>query len=345
MLSQAKRTGDVESDLQALARDFPEVEQYQFELARFYTSQGRVEEADALLQQVVKLDPENVENRLGYVQFLALQRDQDQAMAALKAFIEESPENTRLRLALAQMQERREQIPAARESYEALAKLSPKSDDGLEARNRLAALDIQAGKMDAARDRVEAILADVPDNAQALLFRAVTRVADNRLDDAVADLRLALRKDDGNEKALLLLAQVYARKGDLVLSKDSYRRLLTVNPDSAEGLNELAALLVAEKDLAGAEELLRKRLATQPDDILASGRLVEVLMAKGETARTRPGWVTSSSPGCCSRSRTWPVPQRPSGSPSPPGPTTPWPWRAWCGPWWPRARPPRPRTS
>ncbi len=47
MLAQGKRLDDVETGLRALSGDFPDEQAYQFQLAQFYASQGRVDEADA----------------------------------------------------------------------------------------------------------------------------------------------------------------------------------------------------------------------------------------------------------------------------------------------------------
>ncbi|MEQ1803362.1 MAG: tetratricopeptide repeat protein [Gammaproteobacteria bacterium] len=285
MLAQGKRTDEVETGLRELSRDFPKEQGYQLQLAQFYTSQGRVDEADQLLKKFTEVDPKDADKQLGYVQFLATQRDKEKAEAALKAFIEINPDAGKLRLALGQLYETTERPDEARKTYVALAERSPKSVEGLAGRNRIAAMDIRAGKMDAGREAIDDILKDAPDDASALLLRSGVRFSEGKFDDAVGDLRLVLRKEPQNDRALLLLAQAYVRKNDLALAKDTYRRLLEVAPDSPDGLQQLAALYVADKEFAEAESLLRKRLAKQPDDLIASGRLVEILMAQGQTAK------------------------------------------------------------
>lgn len=285
MFSQGKRLGDVETGLRELAADFPKEQGYQFQLAQFYASQGRVDEADKLLRKLTDVDPKNAETQLGYVQFLAGQGNREKAEAALKAFIEKNPDAGKLRLALGQLYEATERPADARKAYGDLAARAPKSVEGLAARNRMAALDIRDGKMAEARKLVDEILADAPDEPGALLLRSGLRFNDNKFDDAVADLRLVLRKEPDNDRALLLLAQAYVRQNEVVLAKDTYRRLLEVAPDSPDGLQQLAVLYAGNKEFAEAEALLRKRLAKQPDDLVSSGRLVEVLMAQGQPAK------------------------------------------------------------
>ena len=285
MLAQGKRTDEVEAGLRALSVDFPKEQGYQFQLAQFYASQGRVDEADALLKKLTDLDPKNADTQLGYVQFLAGQRNGEKAEAALKAFVELNPESGKLRLALGQLYETTQRPADARKVYAALGQQAPKSVEGLAGRNRVAALDLRAGKMAEGSAELENILTDAPDDPTALLLRSGVRFTEKKFDDAIGDLRLVLRKEANNDRALLLLAQSYLQKNDLPLAKDTYRRLLEVAPDSPEGLQQLAALYVAGKDYADAEALLRKRIAKQPDDLVASGRLVEVLMAEGSPAK------------------------------------------------------------
>ena len=285
MFSQGKRLGDVETGLRELSEDFPEEQGYKFQLAQFYASQGRVDEADQLLLKVTELDPTNADTQLGYVQFVAGQGNAAKAEAALKTFIEKNPDSGKLRLALGQLYEATNRPEEARKAYAELGERAPKTPDGLAARSRVAALDIRDGKLEPARARVDEILKDAPDDAGALLLRAGLRINDNKVDDAVADLRLVLRKEPENDRALLLLAQAYVRQNELVLSKDTYRRLLEVAPDSPDGLQQLAVLYASNKEYAEAEALLRRRLAKQPDDLVTSGRLVEVLMAQDQPAR------------------------------------------------------------
>lgn len=284
MLAQDKQIDAVEQGLSDLSRDFPAEEAYHFQLARFYTSQGRVDDADRLLQQITQLDPTDQETRLGYVQFLATQRDVEKAEAALKAFIDESPDSGRLRLALGELYEATKRLPEAREAYQGLVARSPKSEDGVAARLRLAALDLQANDVAAGSKAVDDILRDVPDQPTALLMRAGVHFVEKRFDEAIADLRGVLRKTPDEARALLLLAQTYVQKDDLTMAKDSYRRLLEVDRNSADGLIQLAGLHAATREFSEAEALLRRRVEAQPDDVIASGRLVEVLMAQDKTA-------------------------------------------------------------
>jgi tetratricopeptide (TPR) repeat protein len=280
ILAQQKRIGEVEEAYRQLIRDFPQDEEFQYQLARFYASQGRVDEAEEVMRSVVSMDPADVNARLGLAQFLAQMRSPEAAEQALEAFVAESPEQPELRFALGQLYEANQKPDAALPVYQELAERSPKSKEGLSARVRIVALQINKGQLDEGRAGIEAILTDQPDHADALLIRAGLRVRDQKFDEAVADVRTVLRKEPQNARAMLLLARTHALMNDRVLAKDAYRRLLEADPRNAEAPRELAQLELADRNLTGAEELLRKRLGIEPGDLDASSRLVEVLVAQ-----------------------------------------------------------------
>ena len=285
MLAKDKRADAVEQGLLALSEDFPKEHGYQSQLAQFYTIQGRVNDADKLLKGLTEIDPANADTKLSYVQFLATQRDAEQAEAALKAFIEQSPDAGKLRLGLGEVYETSNRADAARKVYAALAERAPKSAEGLTARTRIVRMDILAGRRDDARAGIDRILFDFPNDPRGLQLRAALRFTEKKFDDAITDLRLLLGKEPNNDKALLLLAQTYLRKNDVVLARDTYKRLLEAIPDSPDALQQLAVLYAAGKKYAEAEALYRKSLEKQPDDLITWGRLVEILMAQGDTAR------------------------------------------------------------
>lgn len=277
-LAQQNRAGDVEQEFRNLIADYPKDEEFQYQLARFYASQGRVDDAEKVMRAAVTNAPEDdVNARLSLAQFLAQMRNPAAAQDALEAFVAENPNQPELRVALGRLYEATGQPDAALGVYEELARRDPKSKAGLGARVRVAALRIAKGELEKGREDVTAVLADEPDQPEALLLRAGLRVRDQKYDDAVADVRTVLRKEPQNARAMLLLARTHALMGDRVLAKDAYRRLLGVDPKNAESPRELAALEAQDKNFDAAEDVLRERNRIEPGDVDASVRLIDLL--------------------------------------------------------------------
>ena len=284
LLAEANRPGAIEVALRQLVRYFPEEQRYQFQLAEFYTSQGRVDEADQLLKSVTEADPKNADKQVGYAQFLEKHGNPAKAEAALKTFIARNPDALKLPLALAQLYESSKRLDEAHKAYADLGTRAPRSPEGIVARFRVALIDLSAGKTAVARAGLDSILKDAPEDPNSLLLRASLRNREGKFDEAIGDLRVVLSKERDNTQALLLLANTHVLKNDIVLAKDTYQQLLQVAPDSPAGLRELAALYAAGKQYPEAADLLRRRLNKAPDDLVAAGRLVEVLLAQNQTA-------------------------------------------------------------
>jgi tetratricopeptide (TPR) repeat protein len=280
ILAQQNRKADVEQAFRDLIRDFPQDEGFQYQLARFYTSEGRVDEAEQVMRGVVKVSPDDVSARLGLAQFLAQMRSPEVAQQTLEAFIAENPEQPELRAALGRLYEADNKPDAALAVYEELAKRSPKTPAGLAARVRVAAIRIGKREIAPAKEIIDAVLADEPDYPEALLIRAGFRVQEAKYQDAVADVRTVLRKDPKNGRAMLLLARTHSLMGERVLAKDAYRRLIEADPKNADAPRELAALELGDRNATAAEQVMRDRIKAEPGDLDAANRLVEMLAAR-----------------------------------------------------------------
>lgn len=277
ILAQQDRKEDVEQGFRDLIRDYPQEEEFQYELARFYAGQGRVDEAEQVMRGVVAQAPQDVTARLGLAQFLAQMRSPEAAEKALEAFVAENPNQPELRAALGRLYEANQKPDAALAVYQELAKRDPKSKPGVAARVRVAALLIGKEQFDEGGELIDGVLVDEPENAEALLIRAGLKVRDRKFDDAVADMRTVLRKEPENDRAMLLLARTHGIMNERVLAKDAYRRLLAVDPKNFDAARELAALEAMDGNVDGAEEILRARLKVEPNDLDAASRLVFLL--------------------------------------------------------------------
>lgn len=284
LLDTNTQAAEIEAELQALARDFPDVSDYVLQLAQLYREQGKVGQAEQVMRELVERRPDDMQARLGLVQFLAQARSPEVAEETLKRFVAERPDVPQLRQALARRYEATGRYEEALAIYRELAAQDPKSVTGLAARREIAKAAFRAGQAEEGRQAIEAILADSPDDPDALVMRAGLRYDAAEYAEAIADLRIALRRQPEFQAALLLLGRVYARTGDATLATDTYRRLLQVNPGHPEALAELPPLLVARGDVAGAAEVIEKNLALAPQDLQALGRLAEVRLQQRDYA-------------------------------------------------------------
>ena len=254
---------EVETGLRSCPKDFPKEQDYQFQLAQFYASQGRVDEADALLRKVTELDPKNADTQLGVRAVPGGPgATVEKAEAALKTFVEENPDAGKLRSALGQLYETTERREEARKVYEELGKRDPKSVEGLAARNRVAAIDIRAGKLEDGRATI-----DADPRRRARRLRCAAAPLGTALSEQAVRRRHRRPAHRPPQGARATTGRCCCSRASLRPPERAScsRRTPTAGcwrsaPDSPDGLQQLAVLYAGNKDFVEAEALLRKRL-------------------------------------------------------------------------------------
>jgi tetratricopeptide (TPR) repeat protein len=132
----------------------------------------------------------------------------------------------------------------------------------------------------ATRAELDTVLQVRPDDVPALVGRGALNLADGQLEEALADLRGAVRKDPANARALQLLAETHRSMGSTTLAADAWRRLLEVQPMEAGASLALADILLAQQLPEEAERLYRQVLAGAAGNQQAIAGLVDALVAR-----------------------------------------------------------------
>lgn len=291
------RFADVEREIRALVQDYPTAG-YARNLADFYVARKRIDDAEAALAAGVAASPDDVDLKFAYAQFQSRTRNRpDLAEATLKKFIAATPDDERLPVMLGTFYEGTNRDADALAQYAAVAERVPTSTDGLAARGRMAVLTVKGGDPEGARVLFDAILEDAPDDSAALLGRGQLNLADDKLEDAVADLRGALRKAPENPLALGLLAQAHVRAGEMPLAEEAYRQVLKIAPGDTAAQVALADVLlvpaagsdsVPNERVEEAEQLFRQAMATY-EAVLDSGGGSAVQIDRSLIDRSRAG--------------------------------------------------------
>jgi len=259
------RNGDAQAvvePLQAVFKSRPDLGAAPLLLAEAYRMLGRFDEAAALIQEQIKKSPK----------------------VAASHFL--------LGLILRQQKKQVE----ARQAFEKAAELEPENPSSLE---QLINLDIDAKAYEAGHQRVDQVLQKQAnsatlyylqgklysaegkfDLAQAALLKAIDldpnfgRAYDllvpifsraNKLPEALNEMNAVLAKKPNDVRALLLTASIYDAMKDYNKARDSYEKVVTVDPNAVVALNNLA-FIYAEKlnDLNRAAELAQKARSIAP---------------------------------------------------------------------------------
>lgn len=229
----------LEQELLAMQADYPD-ENYTDDLVSLYLSQGRLDEAEAALRLAARRTPGNPDAVLALALFQHRTR-QDAAAAerTMAAFTGADAGESGSELLQARYLELTGREREALRIYRQLADNGVRSPAARQARNRMAAFALAANELAEARQLFDQVLAESPDDVDARIGRAQIAIREGRTDEALSDLRAAVRKVPEHEAGLLLLARTHARAGQPELAERAWRRLLQTDPDQPIALGAL----------------------------------------------------------------------------------------------------------
>ena len=271
-----------EASLQELVKAAPDRPKYRYALLDLYTVQKRTADQERVLRELAQLTPKSAMVTVRLANFMVQKGDPAGAEKLIRDKIAKYPDNADLQLGLGDFYRYRKQPKEAMAAYRKAAdRWDATTPEGQQARNRIISQHVLDGDVAAARTDVASLLKVAPDNADALLSRATFAFADRKFPQAIADARSVISRQK-SPGALLLLARAYLAVGDVVVAKDTYRRLVYDYPDTSDGVRELAMLLTDQGDAAGAEAVLRQFLGGAPGDPQVVETLIGSLLAQND---------------------------------------------------------------
>lgn len=305
-----------EEQYKAIIAAEPKTFSHRQALALFYNRSNRVKEAENVLREAIKADPKDEQRYLVLAQFFAAQNRFDQADKELSAGIKELSKAYQLRFAQVELSQRTKQLDKARAQLDEIIEMDKTGQHGLRARNQLARMDLAKGDKAAATKRVGEVLKESPRDNDALLLRARMALADKQYTNAIADLRSVLKDQPESVEVIGLLtaahmanrepqlaketfsnavnraaqnvnlrlayAQFLARIGDLDGSLKQLDEALQRAPKDARVILTKAEVEAAKKDWSAAEATTAKLKEIQPDHPFSSYRMGLVYLAQGK---------------------------------------------------------------
>ena len=179
------------------------------------------------------------------------------------------PVDERLRLASQQLQEGR--LHEAENTIEKILAEQPENPDALHLSGHVAD---RLGDSERAFDRLEQAIQRAPRNGAYLNSLGIAYGRRARNDEAIAAFRRALALRPDHQQALNNLAIQLVGAGEFDEAERSYRRVLELGPGSAESYSNLAQLLQLQGRLDHADRLYARALELDPLNTAAhSGRI------------------------------------------------------------------------
>ena len=267
--------------------------------ARFHNARDEGDRAEAVLREAVKARPSESERRLALADLVRTRHGYDAAKAMLVQAIGDEPREMALRFALADLHESARRQADALEVLEEIAEKTDSLPKAIEARTRLAAMHLRAGRTEQAAGLIAEVLKSNPRDNAALLLRARMHLAAGRPRDAVTDLRAVARDQPSSPDVVLLLAQAHRAADEPQLAREVLDEAVQRRPEDGAMRAAVAAHLADLKDFDAALALLDAGIRLMPTQrplyelklqiLLARDDIASALKTLSDLAAARPG--------------------------------------------------------
>src|SRR5438874_5349065 len=248
--------------LQAVLKARPDLAAAPWLLAEAYRILGRFDEAAALIREQIKKSPNAAASYFLLGAILKLQNKPLEARQAFEKAAELAPENPS---SLEQLVNLDIDAKAYEAAHQRVNQWQQKQSNSAAAYYLQGKLYVAEGKFDVAQTALLKAIDLDPNFSRAyeLLVPIFSRA--NKLPEALKEMNAVLAKKPNDVRALLLAGFIYDAMKDYNKARDSYEKLLTVDPNSALALNNLA-FIYAEKlnDLNRAAGLAQKARSIAP---------------------------------------------------------------------------------
>lgn len=227
-------------------------EDVQAQLADFYFDHGRFEEARHLMGQILAKQEKNAGANLVQAKFYTREDKNPEALSIINGLIRDYPKWDKPYLVKAVAHSNQMDRRQAKEALLEAIKLNP---GFARARSLLAALSLQEGEFETAKKEAATALKINPNDFRSALTLAESMFATRDYGTAekmFADLHNKLPE---NVDVLGGLGLTYLAMGQHEKAKQTFTKLLTIQPDNAKGLTFL--LQIAQTEGAKQEDLLK----------------------------------------------------------------------------------------
>ena len=274
VLVQAKNLAGAEMVARRMIETAPTRFDHRIRLAQLFNTQGAHEKAEAVLREAIALDQNSEERHLFFADFLSTRKDHSAAERALLEAATQMPHSTKIQFGLAALYLKSGQDAKAREQYAGLAKDYKEKPAGLEAKVKLAEMDLALGKQAEAERQIQEVLKENPRSADGLIFSGRMALAKRNGKDAVQAFRKVLHDQPELATAHFLLGQAYQLTGENSLVKESFEHAVALYPGQVDAKRSLAGLDSQSGRHQQARARLDDLLKQRPDDVVALDMLM-----------------------------------------------------------------------
>ncbi len=283
-LSSINKTDEIIKVFQELIAAYPENTEFKKSLMRFYLKNDQKVEAEEVVRNIAKENPDDVDAKLDVVRFVKTVKGDEEAVAELEHLINEYPDVYRYRFALASLAQIMNDGEKAQTILQSIVTDAKAPEDALEARNKLAQIEMSKGNTAEAETLVKEVLAIDQQNTNALVLYGALLVDEGKIEEAISNLRSSLKQRPESVRSSLLLAKAHEINGSLELAEDRFAAAYRYSKETPDIGLLYAQFFLRHSEAKRAEDLLEKIVQTHPRDKQALKTLAQVKLMQQDWA-------------------------------------------------------------
>ena len=233
-------------------------------LSQVYIQTGSLDEGRKLLERMIELEPEHASTYLTLANLCYMQEDYPAMAKAAKKVIEMEEGNAMAHYLLGKADN------GQGDGIMCIAHLTKAivlKDDFVEARLLRAEALAKMQQYKEAMEDIHAILAQDPEDENALLLRGKIKEATGAGEEAENDYRNVTELNPFNDQAFLYLGQLYITQKKLAEAIALFDEAIELNPNFAEAYHERGHAKLLNGDKEGSIEDMKKGLELNPKDV------------------------------------------------------------------------------
>ena len=208
----------------------PEKYSLQVALASFYASSNQIDKAEAVLRKSLEQDDEDAKRYLVLVEMLASKVGIKEASHELEQAIKNKPDLFELKFSQVELYVKTGDREKAKDALKNIINKKAYDIEGVKARLKIANMLLDEGDKPGAKKYVGEVIAEYPNNIDALLIASKLALFDMDAISAINGLRTVVKNDPKNSEASLLLAQAYELNKESTLAENELKKSIEANP-------------------------------------------------------------------------------------------------------------------
>ncbi len=283
LLAKNNKLTEAESYLLEAMKIEPDKFSLQVALASFYATSNQVDKAESILRKSIAQDDEDVQRYLVLIEMLSSKVSIKKADEELIKVIKRKPHLYDLKFSQILFYQKVGKNSEAKEILKQIIKDKTYDIEGVKARNLLAKALLEEGDVAGAKATVDEVIAEYPNNNDALLL--VSKMALINLDalTAINGLRTVIKNNPKNVDASLLLAQAHELNKETALAENELKKSIETNPANNKAHVNFARYLASKGRVDEAVEVVDKALTYFKNDYDLMNIKLNIIASQGKS--------------------------------------------------------------